>query len=51
MPQAGDRALTAERETNPHKDRTAETADQDTAAWDGRGITNTPDGPVTTEEW
>ncbi len=29
----------------------AEAADQDAAAWDGRGITNTPDGPMTTEEW
>ncbi|WP_411075331.1 hypothetical protein [Streptomyces sp. cmx-4-7] len=26
-------------------------ADLLAAAWDGRGITNTPDGPVTTEEW
>ncbi|GGR33828.1 hypothetical protein GCM10010497_40820 [Streptomyces cinereoruber] len=51
MPQAGDRALTARCEANPHTDSTGETADQDTAAWDGRGITNTPTGPVTTEEW
>ncbi|MFC7964938.1 hypothetical protein [Streptomyces cinereoruber] len=26
-------------------------ADLLAAAWDGRGISNTPDGPVTTEEW
>ncbi|MET9936080.1 MULTISPECIES: hypothetical protein [unclassified Streptomyces] len=51
MPQAGDKALTAGCEDSAHTDSAAETADQDTAAWDGRGITNTPDGPVTTEEW
>ncbi|WP_432113972.1 hypothetical protein [Streptomyces sp. S1] len=39
-------------------DRAQERADEQRAAadllaatWDGRGITNTPDGPMTTEEW
>ncbi|MFC8795883.1 hypothetical protein [Streptomyces cinereoruber] len=45
----GDKGQPAVREDGPRTE--GQTADQEAAAWDGRGIANTANGPMTTEEW